>query len=74
MNCLDLTGFRRQSESSGRDLKKPRRLAEVQPRFDPVIGGFVNGNAVNRQIASRRNWATISRAASRVQASSVSWR
>jgi hypothetical protein len=55
-------------------LKKPRRLAEVQPRFDPVIGGFVNGNAVNRQIASRRNWATISRAASRVQASSVSWR
>jgi hypothetical protein len=46
MNRLDLTGFRRQSESSGRDLEKPRRLAEVQPWFDPVVGGFINGNTV----------------------------
>ena len=48
MNRLDLTGFCCQSERSGRDMEKPRGLAEVQPRFDPVIGGLVDGNAVMR--------------------------
>ena len=48
MNRLDLTGFRCQPERSGRDMEKLRGLAEVQPRFDSVIGGLVDGNAVMR--------------------------
>ncbi len=48
MDRLDLTGFRRQPERSGRDMKEPRGVAEIQPRFDPVIGGFVDGDAVTR--------------------------
>ncbi len=35
-------------QRSGRDMEKLRALAEVQPRFDTVIGGFVDGNAVMR--------------------------
>jgi hypothetical protein len=48
MNRLDLTGFRCEPERSGRDMEKPRGFAEIQPRFDPVIGGFIDGNAVMR--------------------------
>jgi hypothetical protein len=42
MNRLDLTDLRCQPERSGRDVEKLRRLAEVQPRFDSVIGGLVS--------------------------------
>src|SRR5262245_27388557 len=45
MNRVDLTGFRCQSERSGRDMEKSRGLAEVQPRFDAVIGGTRGGAA-----------------------------
>ena len=48
MNRFDFTGFRRQSESSGRDMEKPRGFAEIHPRLDPIIGGLVDGNAVMR--------------------------
>ena len=48
MNRIDLTGLRCQPERSRRDMKKLRGLAEVQPRFDSVIGRFVDGNAVMR--------------------------
>jgi hypothetical protein len=56
MNRFDFTSFRRQSESSGRDMEKPRGFAEIQPRFDPVFGGLVDGNAVVR--AQRRDALT----------------
>jgi hypothetical protein len=46
MNGFDLTGFGRQSECSRRDLEKPRGFAEVEPWFDSVFGGLVDGNAV----------------------------
>ncbi len=45
MYRLDLTSFRCQPERFGRDMEKPRSFAEVQPRFDSVIGGLVDGNA-----------------------------
>ena len=48
MNSLDFAGFRSQSERSGRDMEKSRGLAEVQPRFDPVIGWLVHSNTVMR--------------------------
>ena len=48
MNRFDLTGLRCQPERSGRDMKKLCGLAEVQPRFDPVIGGLVDGDAAMR--------------------------
>ncbi len=48
MNRIDLTGLRCQPERSRRDMKKLRGLAEVQPRFDSVAGGIVDGNAVMR--------------------------
>ena len=48
MNRIDLTGLRCQSECSGRDMEKSRGVAEVEPRFDAVIGGLVDGNAVMR--------------------------
>ncbi len=48
MNRLDLIGFRCQPKRSGRDTQKLRGLAEVQPRFDSVIGGLVDRNAMMR--------------------------
>src|SRR4029077_12002704 len=48
VNRLDLAGLSCQPERSGRDMEKLRGLTEVQPRFDSVIGGFVDGNAVMR--------------------------
>ena len=48
MNRFDLAGFRRQPERFGRDMEKSRGFAEVQPRFDSVIGGLVDGNAMMR--------------------------
>ena len=48
MNRFDLTGLRCQPKRSGRDMEKLRGFAEVQPRFDSIIGGLVDGNAVMR--------------------------
>ena len=48
MDGGDLAGFRRQSQGFGRNLKKPRGLAEIEPRLDPVIRGFEHWNAVMR--------------------------
>jgi len=48
VNRLDLAGLSCQPERSGRDTEKLRGLTKVQPRFDSVIGGFVDGNAVMR--------------------------
>ena len=38
--ALDLAGFCRQPERLWRDPEKLRGLAEVQPGFDPVVGGL----------------------------------
>ena len=48
MNRLDFTGLGGQSQRSGRDTEKPRGFVEIQPRFDSVVGGFVDGNTVVR--------------------------
>jgi hypothetical protein len=48
MNRFNITGFRCQPERSRRDMEKARGFAEVEPRFDSVAGGFVDGNAVMR--------------------------
>ena len=48
MDGGDLAGLRRQSEGFGRDLEKPRGVAEIEPRFDPVISRFEHRNAVMR--------------------------
>ena len=48
MNRFDLTGLRCQPERSGRDMEKLCGLAEVQPRFDSVIGGLIDRNVVMR--------------------------
>src|SRR4029077_18896237 len=53
VNRLDLAGLSCQPERSGRDMEKLRGLTEVQPRFDSVIGGFVDGNAVMRAQVTR---------------------
>jgi hypothetical protein len=46
MDGLDLAGFRREPERFGRDGQELRRIAEIEPRLDPVFGRFVHGNAV----------------------------
>jgi len=48
MDGLDLTSFRRQSESLRRDVHEPRGLAEIEPRLIPVIGWLVHWNAMMR--------------------------
>ena len=48
MNRLDLPEFRCQPERLGRHMEKPRGFAEVQPRFDSVVGGLVDDNVVMR--------------------------
>jgi hypothetical protein len=48
MDGADLASFSRQSERLCCDLEKMRCLAEVQPRFDPVVGGFEHPDAVMR--------------------------
>ena len=48
MNRFNITGFRCQPERSRRDMEKARGFAEVEPRFDSVADGFVDGNAVMR--------------------------
>ena len=48
MHRLNLTCLRRQPERSRRDLEKPRCFAEIQPRFDAVVGRVVDGDAVMR--------------------------
>ena len=53
MDGGDLASFRRQSQGFGRDLEKPRGVAEIEPRLDPVISGFEHWNAVMR--AQRRD-------------------
>ena len=53
MNGGDLASLRRESECLGCDLEKPRSVAEIKPRLDPVIGRFEHRNAVMR--AQRRD-------------------
>ena len=48
MSRSDLASFRRQSQGFGRDLEKPRGLAEIEPRLDPVISGFEHCDVVMR--------------------------
>src|SRR5262245_43768896 len=48
MDRFDLAGLRCQSERSRRDMEKSRGPAEVEPRFDAVIGGLVDGDSVMR--------------------------
>src|SRR5512139_8162 len=45
---LDLAGLGSQPECLGCDVQEPRGIAEVEPRFDPVIGRLEDGDAVMR--------------------------
>src|ERR1700692_2714404 len=48
MDCFDSAGLRRQPERLRCNLQKLRRLAEIEPRLDPVFCGFVHRNTVMR--------------------------
>jgi hypothetical protein len=44
MDRIDLPGFGSQPERLGTDVKKCRRFSEVEPRFDTVCRGTINGD------------------------------
>src|SRR5690349_8257085 len=48
MICLDLSGFRRQPESLGRDLEELCGVGEVEPRLDAIRSMFEHRNAMMR--------------------------
>ena len=60
MNRLDLTSLCCQSESTGCDMEKSRGPAKVQPQFDAVVGGLVDGNAVMRAQWRACRWTMLS--------------
>ena len=46
MEGFDLAGFRGQPQRLGRDLQELCGVAEVEPGFDPVIGGVRTENLI----------------------------